>query len=616
MSTLSALSSEYTQMSVKMLALDFQQVLLIGAGAVLAIWVGMWLSALKPRFQLWMESFQRVPLITVPLSKAEADDVLEAAKYDPNVSIDPGLIPCWDPATMDFLGNVPAMTREEVNRAISKAKAAQSEWSTSSFSQRRRFLRVLLKFILQNQETICRVSSRDSGKPMVDAAFGEVIVTCEKISWLLAEGERCLASEQRSSGYMMLTKRFYVEYHPVGVVGAIVPWNYPFHNVFNPLLAAVFSGNAIVIKVSEYASWSSSYFSRIISAALLATGAPLDLVQIVTGYGEVGNALVEGGVDKVIFVGSTSVGRKVMEAASKTLTPVVLELGGKDPFIVCDDADIEQAVSVGLRGVFQSCGQNCTNAERFIVHSEVYDRFCNDAADIVKRMRVSSPLLAKGSVDCGAICMPTHIAYLQELLDDAVKHGAQILAQATTPSSTTGQYFPPTVLINLQPGMRIMQEETFGPVMCIIKFHSDKEAICIANDCEFGLGSNVWSNNIGRARKIASQLRVGMSSINDFCVTYMAQSLPFGGVKNSGFDRFAGIEGLRGLCVPKSVAEDRFPRLIKTGLPPLLRYPVSPQAFSFVTALVQMFYCPDIVERIKAMAMLVAISVKARKKNS
>lgn len=166
-----------------------------------------------------------------------------------------------------------------------------------------------------------------------------------------------------------------VEYHALGVVGCIVPWNYPFHNVFNPLSAAVFAGNAIVIKVSEHAAWSTGYYGRIIREGLKAAGAPEDLVQIVTGYGEAGNALVTGGVDKVIFVGSTQIGKKVMEAAADKLIPVVLELGGKDAFIVCDDADLKQAVPTAMRGAFQSCGQNCAGAERFIVHAKVYDEF-------------------------------------------------------------------------------------------------------------------------------------------------------------------------------------------------------------------------------------------------
>ena len=200
-------------------------------------------------------------------------------------------------------------------------------------------------------------------------------MTLEKIRWLCNEGEQWLKPEHRSSGAMMFYKKARVEYHPVGVMGAIVPWNYPFHNVFNPLVANLFAGNALVVKVSEYASWSSQYYGRVIDAALDAVGAPRDLVQIITGYGEAGSALVTGGVQKVVFVGSTGIGRKVMEAAAKTLTPVVLELGGKDPFIVCADADLNQCVPMALRGAFQSCGQNCAGAERFYVHEKIHDKF-------------------------------------------------------------------------------------------------------------------------------------------------------------------------------------------------------------------------------------------------
>ena len=231
------------------------------------------------------------------------------------------------------------------------------------------------------------VSARDSGKPLVDAAFGEVITTLEKIRWLLREGVRWLKPERRSSGAMMFYKKATLEFHPVGVMGAIVPWNYPFHNVFNPLVANVFAGNALVVKVSEHASWSSQYYGRAIKACLKAAGAPEDLVQIVTGYGEAGEAIVNGGCQKVVFVGSTTVGRLVMKSAAKTLTPVVLELGGKDAFIVCEDANLNQCVPMALRGAFQSCGQNCAGAERFYVHEKVYDEFVSRVIATAKQLR-------------------------------------------------------------------------------------------------------------------------------------------------------------------------------------------------------------------------------------
>ncbi|KAL4441818.1 hypothetical protein ABPG77_003734 [Micractinium sp. CCAP 211/92] len=514
-------------------------------------------------------------------------------------------IPCMDPGTQELLGYVPAMSAAQVRELVARAKAAGQEWRGSSFAQRRLLLRIILKFIVENQQEICRVSAIDSGKPMVDAAFGEVIVTCEKIWWLAQQGEQYLKPERRSAGTMMFYKAARVEYVPVGVVGAIVPWNYPFHNIFNPLTAALFAGNAIVIKVSEHASWSALYYKRIIDAALAAAGAPADLVQIVTGYGEAGNALVTSpDVGKIIFVGSTHIGRKVMEAAAENLTPVVLELGGKDAFIVCDDADLSQVLPTALRGAFQSCGQNCAGAERFIVQERVYDEFVRRAAGTTSKLRQGA---ASGGamVDCGAMCMPGAAEKVQELIDDAVEKGAQVVVGGQLPTGGDGcQFYPPTIVAGVTPEMRIWQEEVFGPVMAVVKFGSDDEAVAIANDCPFGLGSSVFSGSRSRARAIGARLEAGMTSLNDFATTYMCQSLPFGGVKHSGFDRFAGIEGLRGMCIPKAVAEDRWP--FKTAIPPLLQYPVSDRAFDFVSALVWMFYAPGWAGNAKGLFNLIS----------
>ena len=516
-------------------------------------------------------------------------------------------IPCYDPGTMELLGYAPAMTPEQVSLSIKKAKIAQEEWKYSSFAHRRRVLSVMLKYIMEHQEDICRISSIDSGKPMVDAAFGELIVTCEKIRWLMSEGERWLKPESRSAGRMMFYKKARVEYVPVGVVGAIVPFNYPFHNIYNPMVAAIFAGNGVVIKVSEHASWSALHYAEGIRAALDVAGAPPDLVQIVTGYGDAGHALVTSGVDKVIFVGSTEVGKKVMASAADTLTPVVLELGGKDAFIVCEDADLNVAVPTALRGAFQACGQNCTGAERFIVHENAVDKFLDICMTAVAQMR-QGPASQDDTVDFGSLCLPGLAEKVQELVDDAVSHGATVVTGGRMPSPdselSTGQFYPPTILTGVNDSMRIWHEEVFGPVMSVVTFSTDDEAISLANDSAFGLGSSVFCGSKRRARRIASKLNTGMSSINDFAATYMAQSLPFGGVKYSGFDRFAGIEGLRGMCIPKSVAEDRWP--FSTAIPPLLQYPVKDQAFNFVTSLVWMFYSESWAGSIKGLFGLAA----------
>lgn len=365
-----------------------------------------------------------VPKLGVKLTEEEEHGI-EGKFWDANAPFPKDSVPCYDPGNMKILGpNLPAMRAEEVRERIERAAVAQKEWAKSSFATRRKLLRVIQRFILDEQDTICQVSARDSGKPLVDAAFGEVLVTLEKIRWLCNEGEKWLKPEYRSSGAMMFYKQARVEYHPVGVMGAIVPWNYPFHNVFNPLVANLFAGNALVVKVSEYASWSSQYYGRVIEAALAAVGAPKDLVQIITGYGEAGNALVTGGVQKLVFVGSTGIGRKVMEAAAKTLTPVVLELGGKDPFVVCADADLNQCVPMALRGAFQSCGQNCAGAERFYVHEKIHDKFLSRVLEAATKLRQGWAL--SSSVDCGAMCMPKQALYVQSLIDDAVAKGATV----------------------------------------------------------------------------------------------------------------------------------------------------------------------------------------------
>jgi acyl-CoA reductase-like NAD-dependent aldehyde dehydrogenase len=262
---------------------------------------------------------------------------------------------------------------------VANARRAQEKWKASSFATRRLLMRTMQRYITENQDKCARVAVRESGKTFLDALIGEVLVTCEKLAWLSSSGEQYLVPEYRDTGRMMVMKTAHVEYIPLGVIGAIVPWNYPFHNVFNPVSAALFTGNAIVIKVSEYASWSIRYYKAIIDACLDSVGAPRDLVQFVTGYGATGSALVTSGVDKVIFVGSPAVGVMVAKTASANLTPVVLELGGKDPFIVCDDADVKSVVQTACRGVWQNMGQNCAGPERFFVYEKVFDEFCDGA---------------------------------------------------------------------------------------------------------------------------------------------------------------------------------------------------------------------------------------------
>jgi acyl-CoA reductase-like NAD-dependent aldehyde dehydrogenase len=424
------------------------------------------------------------PKLTIKLTEEEGESVLTGyPKFDPSKLVgETKKVFLWDPSTLDYFGEKPAMTTEEVNAAVAKAREAQKTWMKSSFKTRRLLMRTMLRYITENQENCARVAVRDSGKTLLDAIIGEVLVTCEKLTWLADYGEEFLRPESRKTGRMMMMKKVYVEYIPLGVIGAIVPWNYPFHNVFNPVSAALFSGNAIVIKVSEYASWSIDYYKRIIDASLEAVGAPKDLVQFVVGYGQTGNALVRSGVDKLIFVGSPGVGAMVAKAASDNLTPVVLELGGKDPFVVCDDVDVQSIVQTACRGVWQNMGQNCAGPERFFVYEKVYDEFLDGVVKVVSRMKIGASL-NDPTVDCGSICMgPRQLQAYQKLVDDAVSKGARVMSGGFIPKpgdvAGGGTFYPPTVLADVPENAIIAQEEIFGPIMCVFKVTNIVCSLC------------------------------------------------------------------------------------------------------------------------------------------
>lgn len=559
------------------------------------------------------------PKVTVTMTKEESSTKLEGyPKFDPKLlNGESKVVHLWDPSTMDYFGKVNAMNEDEVRAIVNKARVAQQEWCKSSFATRRLLMRTMQRFITENQENCARVAVRENGKTMLDALIGEVLVTCEKLAWLASSGEQYLQPEYRDTGRMMMMKKVHVEYVPLGVIGAIVPWNYPFHNLFNPVSAALFSGNAIVIKVSEYASWSHQYYKRVIDACLDAVGAPRDLVQFVVGYGATGSALVTSGVDKVIFVGSPAVGAIVARTAAANLTPVVLELGGKDPFIVCEDADCSPAggiVQTACRGVWQNMGQNCAGPERFFIYEKVFDEFVAGVEGVVRNMKTGSSL-GDTSIDCGAITMgPRQLEAYQRLVDDAVAKGARLVHGGYIPKGSDplakGCFYPPTVLADVPENAFIAQEEIFGPIMCIfkVKDNSDIEAIRMANNCDFALSSCVFSKDATRASQLAKQIHAGMSAVNDLegC-TYMSQSLPFGGFKKSGYDRFAGPEGLRGLCLIRSVCEDKVP-FITNSIPPPMHYPSTGVGAAFAMGLINMFYSTSLGGNVMGMVQLASVS--------
>lgn len=515
-----------------------------------------------------------------------------------------GNIPCHDPATLEDLGTVAVMDDVAVRGVVQRGRAAQPSWAATSFAERRAVLEEVLSYIVSHQQEICRLCVRDSGKTMVDAALGEIFPVCEKLRYVIANGERDLAPEPRAPGFLK-HKKAWVEYTPLGVIGVICPWNFPLQNVLAPAIPAIMAGNAALVKVSEWTSWSAARIQQIFDEALRAEGHSVDLVQLITGYGPTGAALVTSGVDKIVFTGSIGNGKRVLQASVDNLTPVILELGGKDPMIVCDDADLEQAVHNALVGTLTSAGQLCMAAERIYVFDAVHDQFVAMAARIVGQLRQGNPLGAI-KVDVGAMTMPGQVDIVERLVNDAIERGARALVGGKR--STTGQFFEPTVLVDVDHSMAIMREETFGPVMAIMRVRDEHEAIALANDCAYGLSSSVFTRDHARGERIARQIVAGSTVINDFAMHYMAQDLPFGGVRGSGFGRLNGPEGLRGMCNTKAVVSDRLPFHNA-----LKMYPVKPAAYDTARGVFKVLYSGTLAGRARGLVDIGRALLRRRK---
>jgi acyl-CoA reductase-like NAD-dependent aldehyde dehydrogenase len=511
----------------------------------------------------------------------------------------PETLACRNPATLQRLGDVPIFSRERVLDAVAHARRAQARWRQTSFAERRRVLVALLDYVVAHQDELCRASARDSGKTLVDAVLTEIFPVCEKLRYTIAHGERDLSPERRLSG-VLPHKAVRVEYHPLGVISVLAPWNFPLHNVLAPVIPALFAGNAVVVKVSEWTSWSAADFQAIFDDVLGASGHDKALVQIITGGADTGAALVGSGVDKIFFTGSPHNGRKVMATAAETLTPVVLELGGKDPMIVCDDADLAQAVGAALFGVFTNSGQMCIAAERLYVFDAVYDIFVRRVVAAARALRQGAPTEDRGGEhDVGALTMPGQLEILERLVADAVAKGARVLVGGKRNAALAGQFFEPTVLVDVDHTMAIAHEETFGPIMTIVRVRDEEEAIRLANDSAFGLGSSVFTRSSRRGERIARRISAGMTVINDYGTAYMMQSAPFGGVRASGFGRINGKEGLRACCNEKTVVRDRLPIRQAASF-----YPIKKATFPFLQNMISMIYGRGLPTKIKAVAGL------------
>ncbi|HEX8852278.1 MAG TPA: aldehyde dehydrogenase family protein, partial [Pyrinomonadaceae bacterium] len=458
-----------------------------------------------------------------------------------------------DPATGAELARVPVRTAEEVGRAVARARAAQKSWSALSFRERGRIVFAARALVLAEMDELAQLISRESGKPAAEAISMEIVPTLDLMQFFARRTARLLKPERIPIGlYELMGRTSYVEYRPLGVVGIISPWNFPWAIPLGEVVMALMAGNAVVLKPSELTPLVALKIGDMFERA----GLPAGLLEIVTGAGATGAALVESGVDKIMFTGSVATGKRVAEAAARRLVPVVLELGGKDPMLVFEDADIEAAAHAAVWGAFANSGQACASVERCYIDERVAPAFTTRVVELTRALK--QDIGAREGADLGAMSSARQLSIVEEHVREAVEHGARVLTgggradiEGVTQDETL--FHQPTVLADVNHTMRVMREETFGPVLPLMTFKTEEEAVRLANDSEFGLTASVWTRDIGRGRRVASRVEAGTVMVNEVLYTHGIAQTPWGGVKQSGLGRTHGRLGLLELVAPHHV---------------------------------------------------------------
>ena len=457
-----------------------------------------------------------------------------------------------NPATGELIRTVPVLGDDELADMARRARAAQPQWEALGYDGRGRIMRRAQKWMLDNAERVLDAVVQETGKTYEDAQLTDLGYTVTALGFWAKEAEKYLADERVPSwnNPIAIGKKLVIRYVPMGVIGVIGPWNFPIVNAFGDCIPAMMAGNTVILKPSEVTPLSSLLMAEMLTEC----GLPADVFQVATGDGGTGAALIRQ-VDCVMFTGSTRTGKTVMKAAAEALIPCYLELGGKDPMIVCADADVERAANAAAYYSMNNAGQVCISVERCYVEAPVYDAFVAKVTDTVKGLRQGEPT-GVGTVDVGAVIFPPQLDIVDDHIKDAVAKGAKVLTGGHA-HSERGRFYEPTVLVDVDHTMLCMQEETFGPTLPIMKVADAEEGLRLANDSEYGLQASVWTKDIGKGEGIARRLQAGVVCVNDAQMNYSALNLPMGGWKSSGIGTRHGGSGIRKYCKTQSLLVTR-----------------------------------------------------------
>ena len=468
-----------------------------------------------------------------------------------------------NPATGEILREFECAGDSEVVAAVTRARAAQTAWGELGVRKRIAVVREFQRRLREKKSEIANAITQEAGKPVAEALTTEVLVVLDAARFLIDNAYRLLRDEPLPHGNLATKlKRGRLVREPHGVVGIISPWNYPFSIPATETLAALVAGNAVVLKPSEFTSLVALELESLLHAA----GVPEGVFQVVVGDGATGTALIhsaigESKIDKLVFTGSVATGKRIAVAAAERLLPVVLELGGKDPMLVLDDADVDVASSAAVWGAFVNAGQACLSVERCYVHRTLYEEFLRACAEKTKKLRVGHG--RDHETDVGPMIHERQLRVVEAQVEDAVGRGARVLAGGSRLPELGKNFFAPTVLADVNHRMSIMREETFGPVLPIMAFDSDEEAVRLANDSEYGLAASVWTGNRERGEGLARRIQAGTVMVNDVVSCFGISEAPHGGVKSSGVGRAHGRFGLEEMVRLKYLDSDLMPGMKK-----------------------------------------------------
>ncbi|HEX6718034.1 MAG TPA: aldehyde dehydrogenase family protein, partial [Pyrinomonadaceae bacterium] len=486
----------------------------------------------------------------------------------------------------------------QVAAAVSRGRSAQPAWAKLSYRERARIILRAREIVLDHLEEIAKLISRETGKPVTEAIAMEIVPTLDLMHHFAKHTGKLL--KRRRIGlnqYNFMARRSYILYKPLGVVGIISPWNFPWATPLDEVVMALMAGNAVVVKASELTPLTALKIAEVLKQARLPEG----LLAVVTGDGSTGAALVDAGVNKIMFTGSVNTGKRVAEAAAKHLTPVVLELGGKDPMIVFEDANLENAARAAIWGAFCNSGQACASIERCYVHESIAGKFIDTVVKETQRLKQDKASTA--GIDIGAMTNERQLEIVEDHVRDAVERGAQVRAGGHRLNGSGGWFHQPTVVTGVDHSMKLMRDETFGPVLPIMTFKTDDEAIRLANDSIYGLTASVFTSDLARGKRIAEQIDAGTVMVNEVVYTHAVAQTPWGGVKQSGYGRTHGGLGLLELVSAQHIHVNAMP-----SLPDTWWFPYTQQAGELFRAFARRFttgsvirssmLIPDIVRRL------------------